>query len=126
MRWPWTREERALPPGAQLLGLAGGSPRTASGEVVTSDKALRLSAVWACVRLLSETISSLPVHCYSGDTEVPTPAILEEPAAGYPMHDFLAAVMTSLLLRGNCFGLITARAARDSCPRNLSWSIPIV
>jgi HK97 family phage portal protein len=118
------REERSLPPGAQLLGLAGGSPFTHSGETVTSDKALRLSAVWACVRLLSDTISSLPVHVYRGDDEVDTPPILREPAASYPMHDFVAATMTSLLLRGNAFALITARSGAGMLPSQVELVHP--
>lgn len=31
---------------------------SSSGKVVTADKAIQLSAVWACVRLLSESIST--------------------------------------------------------------------
>jgi len=127
MRWPWvrrSREERALPQGAQLLGLSGGSPYTASGETVTGNKALRLSAVWACVRLLSDTISSLPIHTYRGDEQVPTPKLLDEPAAGVPTHDFLYAVMQSLLLRGNAFGLITARSGAGLLPSQVELVHP--
>lgn len=35
-----------------------------SGQSVTLDKSLQISAVWACVRLLSETISTLPLKVY--------------------------------------------------------------
>lgn len=35
-----------------------------SGQKVTLDKALSISAVWACVRLLSETVSTLPIKIY--------------------------------------------------------------
>jgi len=34
--------------------------RSSSGKVVSAEKAIHLSAVWACVRLLSESISTLP------------------------------------------------------------------
>lgn len=37
---------------------------SSSGKVVTADKVIRLSAVWACVRLLSESISTLPLKIY--------------------------------------------------------------
>jgi hypothetical protein len=40
-----------------------------TGEVVTEDSALRLSTVWACVRLLADAIASLPwggVHAGRG------------------------------------------------------------
>lgn len=38
---------------------------SSSGKVVTADKAIRLSAVWSCVRLLSESVSTLPVKIYT-------------------------------------------------------------
>ena len=37
---------------------------SASGQHVTVDKALQLSTVWACVRLLSESVSTLPLKLY--------------------------------------------------------------
>jgi HK97 family phage portal protein len=80
--------------------------------------------VWACVRLLSDTISSLPVHVFRGDEQVPTPKLFEEPAAGYPMHDFVAATMTSLLLRGNAFALITARSGAGMLPSQVELVHP--
>jgi HK97 family phage portal protein len=127
MRWPWIRRsriERALPQGAQLLGLSGGSPFTASGETVTSERALRVSALWGCVNLLAGTISSLPIHCYRGDDEVPTPRLLQEPSANTMAHDFLYAVMQSLLLRGNCYGLITARSGAGMLPSQVELVSP--
>ena len=33
---------------------------SSSGKVVTADKAMQLSAVWACVRLLSESVAAFP------------------------------------------------------------------
>ncbi|HGW8334744.1 TPA: phage portal protein, partial [Proteus mirabilis] len=38
--------------------------KSSSGKVVTADNALQLSAVWSCVRLLSESISTLPLKIY--------------------------------------------------------------
>ncbi|MBP6861354.1 MAG: phage portal protein [Neisseriaceae bacterium] len=35
-----------------------------SGQKVTLDKAMQVSAVWACVRLLAETVSTLPLKIY--------------------------------------------------------------
>lgn len=40
------------------------SARTASGARVSADSAMRLAAVYACVRILSETMASLPVVMY--------------------------------------------------------------
>ena len=35
--------------------------RTSAGETVNRDTALALTAVWGCVRIISENISTLPV-----------------------------------------------------------------
>ena len=42
----------------------GGSTKSASGKLVTVDNALNFSAVWACTRILSGVISSLPFKIY--------------------------------------------------------------
>ncbi|MGQ7188569.1 phage portal protein, partial [Escherichia sp. HC-CC] len=42
---------------------------SSSGKVVTADKAIQLSAVWACVRLLSESISTLPLKIYERQSD---------------------------------------------------------
>ena len=41
-----------------------GPIETISGQLVTPEMALTSSAVAACVRLLSETMASLPLHVY--------------------------------------------------------------
>ena len=40
---------------------------SSGGAVVSPETSLKLSAVWACVKLRAETISTLPLHLY--DTE---------------------------------------------------------
>lgn len=42
---------------------------SSSGKVVTADKAMQLSAVWSCVRLLSESISTLPLKIYQNQRD---------------------------------------------------------
>lgn len=45
----------------------GSSPNAStslSGQLVTADSMLQLSAAWACVRLISETIATLPLFLY--------------------------------------------------------------
>ena len=39
-----------------------------AGITVTNDKMMQLSAVWACIRLISETISTLPLSVYEKTT----------------------------------------------------------
>ncbi|EPN4471540.1 phage portal protein, partial [Yersinia enterocolitica] len=37
---------------------------SSSGKVVTADKVIQLAAAWACVRLISESVSTLPLKLY--------------------------------------------------------------
>lgn len=42
----------------------GGSANSASGQVVTAETAMRVSTVFACVRVISETIAQMPLILY--------------------------------------------------------------
>lgn len=78
------------------------------GTTVTADSAMRLSAVFACLRLLSEAISTLPLDTFvrQGGTRKPyrpRPAYLSfQPPEGSRI-DYLSQVMLSLLTDGNAF-----------------------
>ena len=52
------------PDGSHLSGMRGDA-----GELVTYDSVMSLSAVWACVNLLTGTIASLPLVVYRTDSE---------------------------------------------------------
>lgn len=83
-----------------------------SGQTVTTSSTLQLSAAWACVRLISETISTLPMGLYRS-----RPDGSKEAATGHQLHsllrtqpnaymsavDFWQAYLTSLLLWGNAY-----------------------
>jgi HK97 family phage portal protein len=103
------------------------APATAAGEPVTVDSAMRLSTVWGCVRLLADSVSTLPLHVYRGDERdpIPTPPLLQRPSADFPeLTDWLWAVMASLLLRGNAWGVITARAGAGLLPAQVDLVHP--
>ncbi|WP_216677825.1 phage portal protein [Streptomyces sp. MNP-20] len=75
-----------------------------------ANSALTVSAVFACVRLLSETICTLPVATYSRRggvrREVKSPLWLDYPDAepgGNGRIDLLSQVVLSLLLDGNAY-----------------------
>lgn len=78
------------------------------GGVVTADSSMRLSAVFACLRLLSEAISTLPLDTFmrrNGTRQPyrPRPAYLSfQPEQGSRI-DYLSQVMLSLLTDGNAF-----------------------
>lgn len=125
--WPFNREQRVgAQAGALLVNPIVSPSPTWSGEAVSTDAAQRLSSVWACVRLLADTVSTLPVDVYrEGSSEVlATPPLLREPAAGMPLQAFLEAAMRSLLLRGNAYGLVTARSGATMLPAQVELIHP--
>jgi HK97 family phage portal protein len=81
------------------------------GVRVNADTALRLSAVWGCVRLLADVVSELPVKVFAKGTrdEVDPPKVLVTPASGVDLAEWLWMHMVSYLTRGNVFGLIVDR-----------------
>lgn len=91
----------------------------AGSRKVTTDEALRTSAVWAALRLRANLVSSLPVDLFrkAGDrrTAVTAPSWLDEPGSlhlGGPlarMDEWLYATQMDLDRYGNTFGLITER-----------------
>ena len=123
--WPFRkREDRSLTLD-QLL--AEDQPNTAAGATVTADTAQRLSAVWACVRLLTDVVSTMPCHAYtagSRDPVDPAPPMLRSPAAGVPFHDWIAQVLRSLLLTGNAWGIITSRVGAGLRPSQIELIAP--
>ena len=83
--------------------------------VVTASNAMQLDTVWSCVRLLSDTVSMLPVIGQSsvGGVVQPLPAgrplsrWVQSPAANLSMSAWLRQMMVSLLLKGNAFGIVS-------------------
>ncbi|HCG0474491.1 TPA: phage portal protein [Pseudomonas aeruginosa] len=85
---------------------------SASGKNVTVDKALQLSTVWACVRLLSESVSTLPLKLYrrlpDGSREQAKDhplfrLLCRTPNAEITPQRFMLMVVASICLRGNAF-----------------------
>ena len=83
-----------------------------SGKVVTADKAIQLSAVWACVRLLSESVSTLPMKIYERQSDGsrklardnPVYQLLcRRPNAEMTPSRFMLMLVASICLRGNAF-----------------------
>lgn len=57
-------ENPRTPINSETLDLYFNGPETAAGVQVNEQSGLRLSAVWACIRILAESIASLPFHVY--------------------------------------------------------------
>ena len=81
---------------------------SAAGVAVTEETALRLSAVYACVRLISDTISTLPYDQFirrDGQRFAyePKDTWVDRPSTEMPRTTFWKQVIVSLLLDGNAF-----------------------
>jgi HK97 family phage portal protein len=125
-RYVWRRTENRQQLTLEQLLADEGTP-TAAGEPVTIDSALRLSTVFGCVRLLADSVSTLPLHVYRGDDRdpIPTPPLLQRPSADHPeLADWLWAIMASLLLRGNAWGLVTDRRGPGLLPAQVDLVHP--
>ena len=88
---------------------------TTSGKAVTERSAMQMTAVYACVRILSEAIAGLPLHLYrykeDGGKEkaVDHPLYLllhDEPNPEMSSFVFRETLMTHLLLWGNAYAQI--------------------
>lgn len=97
--------------GSAYSFLTGGS---SSGRRVTERTAMQMTAVYSCVRILSETLASLPLHIYEvTDTnskkalDHPLYTLLhDEPNTEMTSFIFRETLMTHLLLWGNAYAQI--------------------
>ena len=85
---------------------------TSSGMTVNEDTSLRLTAVYACVRLISDTVSTLPYDQFirrDGQRFPyrPREEWVQRPSTEMPKTTFWKQIVISLLLDGNAFVLIT-------------------
>ena len=90
--------------------------RADSGERVDEKSAMQIATVYACVRLLAETVAGLPLHLYiSKDggsakekaTDHPLYKLLyRQPNPEMTSFSFREVMMTHLLLWGNCYAQI--------------------
>jgi HK97 family phage portal protein len=87
----------------------------AAAVSVTEDTAMQVSAVWACVRLLSETVASLPVNVYrkTADGRELAPdfwfaKLMARKVNRYQTkQEFFETMMLNLSLHGNAYARIT-------------------
>jgi HK97 family phage portal protein len=122
MRWPWQRHDRDL----FNIGSIVPTP-TYAAVPVNPTTALQHSAVWACVDLIASAISTLPLHAYRQGNLEPLPdlpPLLRQPSGTMDLVDFLYAALQSLLVRGNCYGLIVDRAGAGLLPAQVELLAP--
>ena len=88
---------------------------TTSGKAVTERSAMQMTAVYSCVRILSEAIAGLPLHLYRYDKNGRKEKALDHPLY-FLLHDepnpemtsfiFRETLMTHLLLWGNAYAQV--------------------
>ncbi|SFU97800.1 phage portal protein [Pseudomonas sp. OV546] len=96
------------------VDLEVGGKTTKAGIKVTAKTALSISMVWSCVKILSESLSGLPLKLYedgsAGRKQVVKNdgalKLLQKPNPYMTMLNFLKFVVVNMALRGNAFALI--------------------
>ena len=88
---------------------------TTSGKAVTERSAMQMTAVYSCVRILSEAVAGLPLHLYRYKEDGGKEKALDHPLY-LLLHDepnpemssfvFRETLMTHLLLWGNAYAQI--------------------
>jgi len=98
--------------GSSFSFLFGG---TSSGKSVNESTAMQTTAVYACVRILAESVAGLPVHIYKYRDDGGQEKVIDHPLY-YLLHDepnpemtsfvFRETLMSHLLLWGNAYAQI--------------------
>lgn len=94
---------------------------TTSGKAVTERSSMQMTAVYACVRILSETVAELPLHLYKYSDNGKEKAIdhplyrllHDEPNPEMSSFVFRETLMTHLLLWGNAYAQIIRNGKGD-------------
>ena len=95
---------------------------SAAGKSVNERSAMQLTAVYACVRILSESIAGLPLHMYQYEEDGSKKKAVEHPLY-HLLHDepnpemtsfvFRETLMSHLLLWGNAYAQIIRNGKGD-------------
>lgn len=134
----FVQEERSSlqNPPEWLYSLLGGS-KTAAGVSINSETALAHSAVYACSKVLSESVASLPLELFLSTGQETRPLTSDprytllnsEPSPLYTSFDFRAVAMMHLCLYGNFYADIVRNGNRQPSelrvidPRNVTPEI---
>lgn len=116
----------------QTTGDQVGVPATYNGDLASSvseDTALQVSTIFACVRLVAEVFSSLPVGIYERHTPGAVPVTVGtinqllqfSPNRHMTKIEFFENMQLNLLLHGNCY----ARLQRNKLGQVINmWPLP--
>jgi len=115
----WFGKTIRLTDGGFWSAFSGG--QSSAGVAVNVTTAMRVSTVWACVRLIAETIATLPLGLYTrlpdggreANQDHPLYTVLAlSPNADMGPVQFWEAMLASLLLQGNAYALVHRAGGR--------------
>src|SRR5580765_1367698 len=123
---PW----RLRPWDSPFVKFDAGGPAHPTRAFFGTDKALALPALYSGVSLLANSTAALPLKLYvkpgPGETRTQRyngPSIFDHPSVDGTVFDWLFMCMSSLLLQGNAWGLITSRDGYG-LPQSIEWMPP--
>lgn len=95
---------------------------------VSTERALALIPFFACVRLLADSVASLPLQAHRrlGETREPMvtqPQLVADPSAVVRPFQWKHQAVVSLATRGNAYGLVTTRDG-FGFPTTIEWLHP--
>lgn len=107
--WSWFGGSTQRNAGLQVAGPS--TYEEAAAVTVTEETAMQISAVWACVKLLAETVASLPVNTYKITDTGREPApdfwfaqlMNRKPNRYQTRVEFFETLMLNLALHGNAY-----------------------
>lgn len=97
-------------------------PATALGTaVVTNETALRHSAVWACLRLRANLISTMPMDVFRrvNGIQIQQSTFVNPGGTALKFHEWMYDTQFDLDRAGNAFGVITERWHVSGLPRTI-------
>lgn len=122
-------EQRGANPYSEFGSTAPPPPGAVGGNVaglsVTTESASQVAAVYGCVSLLADSVSSLPWRVLDEPPlvatakELPLPTLLKQPYEPISRTDWLVQFVWSLGLRGNFFGRVVERDSRLGYPTQI-------
>ena len=101
----------------EIEDTSGPQNTTVVAENVTTHKALQTSAVFGCTKLLTDTISTLPLNVYEYSNGIKQKAkkhslynvLHRSPNSYQTTAEYLQTVMSNLVLSGNSYSIINRR-----------------
>lgn len=113
---PWT---------SPYVPFSAGGPVHPSEFAIGVESSLRLAPLFAGVRLIADMVASLPIQQYrrtpgGKPVKMATSPLLDKPASYGTVYDWIFQCMSSLLLQGNAWGLITGRDGYGY-PTTIEW-----